>query len=253
MAALAPDSSKPWAGGQSLGPMLNLRLTRPPLLVEINRLPELRASEERADGVLFGSGVTHAEFEDRRVPDPTGGVLSSVARGIAYRAVRTRGTIGGSLAHADPSADWPVTLAALGATLHLSGPGGSRQVAVEDFVIGAFETVLRPQEIITSVFVPRLSRTARWGYWKACRKVGEFAKAMTAVLSDPDRGVHRITIGATEARALVITDAVAAIAQPALLDEKLLAAGLGDDPVDLALHQAAIRSAIAALESWKHG
>ena len=94
------------AGGQSLGPMLNLRLAQPDLLVDITRIPELKRVEETDDSLSIGACVTHADIEDGRVPDVTGGALRDVARGIAYRAVRNRGTIGGSLAHADPSADW---------------------------------------------------------------------------------------------------------------------------------------------------
>src|SRR5262245_63464540 len=100
------------AGGQTLGPMLNLRLAQPALLVDITRIPELAAVAEDAEAVTIGATVTHAAIEDGRVPDPTGGFLARVARGIAYRAVRTRGTIGGSLAHADPAADWLSCLAA---------------------------------------------------------------------------------------------------------------------------------------------
>ncbi len=249
VAALAAEGARPLAGGQSLGPMLNLRLARPALLVDVGRLAELRVLEEAADGVLYGAGVTHAEIEDGAAPDPTGGVLPAVARGIAYRAVRNRGTIGGSLAHADPAADWPTALSALGAVVWIAGPGGKRRVAVEDFITAAFETVLEPQEIVTAVFVPRLSSRARWGYWKACRKVGEFAEAMCAVLSDPERGVHRIAIGATQGRPIVLPQAEGAIAEPEKLDPALIGAGLGDDPAAFSLHRAAIRHAIGAMES----
>ena len=120
-----PDA-KVLAGGQTLGPMLNLRLAQPALLVDITRIPELAAVSEDADAVTIGATVTHAAIEDGRVPDPTGGFLARVARGIAYRAVRTRGTIGGSLAHADPAADWLSCLAALGAEVVIAGAGRQR-------------------------------------------------------------------------------------------------------------------------------
>ena len=118
------------AGGQSLGPMLNLRLVQPDLLVDITRIPELTRVEEDGDGVLLGACTTHAAIEDGRVPDVTGGVLPAVAQGIAYRAVRSRGTIGGSLAHADPAADWITCLTALGAEIVVHGPSGRRELAV---------------------------------------------------------------------------------------------------------------------------
>ena len=121
------------AGGQSLVPMLNFRLAQPDLLVDVTRIPELKRVDERDDALVVGACVTHADFEDGRVPDVTGGALPGVARGIAYRAVRTRGTIGGSLAHADPAADWPATLAAIGADVILRGPAGARRMPVEQF------------------------------------------------------------------------------------------------------------------------
>ena len=195
------------AGGQSLGPMLNLRLAQPELLVDITGIPELKRFEEHSDAIVIGACVTHADIEDGRVPDVTGGALREVARGIAYRAVRNRGTLGGSLAHADPSADWVASLAALGAAVLIRGPAGSRSLAIEDFVTGAFEAALEPGEIIEAVRIPRLSRSAHWGYYKICRKPGELAQAIGAVLHDPERSVLRAVIGATESRPIVFPDA----------------------------------------------
>lgn len=251
VAMLAAEGARALAGGQSLGPMLNLRLARPAALVDIGRLPELRRVEEQADGVLYGAGITHAEFEDGAVPDATGGVLASVARGIAYRAVRNRGTIGGSLAHADPAADWPTTLGALGAVIHIAGAGGRREAGIEDFVRGAFETALEPGEIVAGVFVPRLSASARWGYRKSCRKAGEFAEAMCAVLDDPERKVCRLAIGATEGRPIVLAEAAEALAAPERIDPHLARAGLAADPATMELNRAVIRDAIRALDGWR--
>lgn len=248
IAGLSDAGAKPMSGSQSLGPMLNLRLARPSLLVDVAKLPELRRVEERDDGILFGAAITHAEFEDGAVPDPTPGFMRAVAHGIAYRAVRNRGTIGGSLAHADPAADWPTTLCALGAMVHLIGPDGQRQLPVEDFILGAFETALGHGEIIAGVFVPRVSVNARWGYRKSCRKLGEFAESMCAVLSDPARGVHRLAIGATEARQIVIKNAMEVIANPDLLDGRLRESGMAADPAAFRLHRTVIRQAIAAME-----
>ena len=109
------------AGGQSLGPMLNLRLVRPELIVDITRIAELKRVEQSPEAITVGACVTHADIEDGRVPDVTGGALPSVARGIAYRAVRNRGTLGGSLVHADPAADWISALAAIGAGAVIAG------------------------------------------------------------------------------------------------------------------------------------
>jgi aerobic carbon-monoxide dehydrogenase medium subunit len=195
------------AGGQSLGPMLNLRLVQPDLLVDITGIPELKRVEENADAIIVGACVTHADIEDARVPDVTCGALPEVARGIAYRAVRNRGTLGGSLSHADPSADWAAILAAIGARVLIRGPAGSRSLAVEDFVTGAFEVALDPGEVLEAVRIPRLPSSARWGYCKICRKTGELAQAIGAVLHDPERSVFRAVIGATESRPIVLADA----------------------------------------------
>ena len=163
------------AGGQSLGPMLNLRLAQPDLLVDITGIAELKRVEENSDAIVVGACVTHSDMEDARVPDVTHGALPAVARGIAYRAVRNRGTIGGSLAHADPSADWVASLAAIGADVLIRGPAGRRSLAIADFVTGVFEVALASGEMVEGVRIPRLSPTARWGYYKICRKTGELA------------------------------------------------------------------------------
>lgn len=195
------------AGSQSLGPMLNLRLVQPDLLVDITHIPEFKRVEEQDDGVILGACVTHADIEDKRVPDVTHGALPAVARGIAYRAVRNRGTVGGSLVHADPAADWVTSLAAIGATVNIIGPAGGRSMPVENLMTSVFESDLGPGDLLDSVFIPRLSADAKWGHCKINRKTGEFAHAMSVVLKDPARNVCRIVIGAIEAKPIVITDA----------------------------------------------
>src|SRR6185312_6202035 len=174
------------AGGQSLGPMLNLRLVQPDLLVDITAIAELKRIEEGADGITIGSCITHADIEDGRVPDVTRGALRTVAAGIAYRAVRNRGTIGGSLAHADPSADWISALAALGAEAIVQGVREERRIPVETLMAGVFECNLAAGEILSGIRIPRFSSAARWGYYKSCRKTGEFAHAIGAYLHDPE-------------------------------------------------------------------
>ncbi len=242
------------AGGQSLGPMLNLRLAQPDLLVDITGIPELKRVEENAGSIIVGACVTHADIEDGRVPDVTGGALPGVALGIAYRAVRNRGTLGGSLAHADPSADWVASLAAIGAEVLLRGPAGSRSLAIEDFVTGAFEVALGPGELLDAVRIPRLSRGARWGYYKICRKTGELAQAIGAVLHDPERNVLRAVIGGTESRPIVFPDAaalfggkprveLAADFDPGAAARALSAAGM-TDAIDNRIHVVALKRAV---------
>jgi aerobic carbon-monoxide dehydrogenase medium subunit len=192
----ANGEAKPIAGGQSLGPMLNLRLARPRLLVDISKISSLREIRDEGDAWRIGAAVTHAELEDR----PLAGceALAKVARVIAYRAVRNRGTVGGSLAHADPAADWPLVLAALDALVRLAGPSGKREVKAETFMTAAFTTQLADDEIIESVRAPKLGAGARWGYYKFCRKTGEFPEASAALLLDPERRVARLFAGALE-------------------------------------------------------
>lgn len=247
LALLNEPGSRPLSGGQSLGPMLNLRLARPSRLVGLAHLTELRRVEETPEGVTYGAALTHAEFEDGVLRDPTGGILARIARGIAYRAVRNRGTIGGSLAHSDPAADWPVTLTALGAIVQIASRAGRRQLPVRDLMRGAFETALGDGEIIAGVTVPRLSPQARWGYRKSCRKLGEFAEAMAAVLVDEPRGVARMVVGATEGRHIVIEGD--GTGSKDALDEALARAGLAAEPATLQLFRAVVNDALAAARS----
>jgi carbon-monoxide dehydrogenase medium subunit len=241
-------SVKVLAGSQSLGPMLNMRLVQPDLLVDITGIEELRHVKEGADGIVIGACVTHSDFEDRRVPDVTCGALPSVAHGIAYRAVRNRGTIGGSLSHADPSADWISILAALGASVTVRGPDGARTIPVEDYMLGALEADLRSGELLVSVTAPRLNRSARWGYHKICRKTGEFAHAIGAFVVDPERGVCRAVIGATETRPIVDARRIIGDGEPGhfntqAADELTKAAGL-NDPLARQTHVVALCRAV---------
>jgi len=195
------------AGGQSLGPMLNLRLVQPDLIIDIAGLAELRQAERSGDDLVIGACITHGDIEDGRIPDVTRGAMQRVAGAIAYRAVRNRGTIGGSLGHADPAADWVSALPALGARIRLRSLTGSRDLAIEDFITGALESALLPGEIVESIRVPVMRPSARWGYVKASRKPGEFAHAMAAVLIDPEAAEGRVVIGAIEAAPIVLGDA----------------------------------------------
>jgi carbon-monoxide dehydrogenase medium subunit len=195
------------AGGQSLGPMLNLRLVQPELVVDITALEQLKRAEKTQDCLVLGACVTHADIEDGRVPDVTNGAMRIVAAGIAYRAVRNRGTVGGSLTNADPSADWVSALAALGAEAVVRGAGGTRNVTIDNFVTGVLENALSADELLESVRVPAHSSSAQWGYYKLSRKTGEYAHAIGAVLLDRPRGVFRAVIGATERKPLVLVDA----------------------------------------------
>jgi aerobic carbon-monoxide dehydrogenase medium subunit len=242
------------AGGQSLGPMLNLRLALPGRLVDISRLSDLTASALEDDRLVIGACVTHARIEDGDIPDATLGLMRHVAKGIAYRAVRNRGTIGGSLAHADPAADWVMTMIALDASVHLARDGGERVMQVTDLVTGPLTTALAPGEVITSVLVPRLSRNARWGHAKFAHKLGDFAQSMAIAVIDRDRNVSRAVLGRrADIPALLRHTAVQMSAEQMSrppTDDKLVAAVEADlaslhvDPQDWTLHRAMILRAV---------
>ncbi len=207
LVARADVTAKIIAGGQSLGPMLNLRLVEPDLIIDISGLSELKFAERRGNELVIGACVTHGDIEDGRIPDVTRGAMQRVASAIAYRAVRNRGTIGGSLSHADPAADWVAALSALGAKVTLRSALGARDLLVGEFVTGALESALRADEILEAVRVPAMAASARWGYVKACRKSGDFAHAMAAVLIDPEYATARAVIGALDAAPVVLRDA----------------------------------------------
>jgi carbon-monoxide dehydrogenase medium subunit len=195
LALLGENNAKIIAGGQSLGPMLNLRLVEPQLVVDITALAELKQAERSGDELVLGACVTHADIE-------------GVAANIAYRAVRNRGTLGGSLSHADPAADWISALSALGAKITLRGQKGSRKIELERFIVGALETALSPDEIAETIHVPSLPSSAHWGYFKSCRKTGEFAHAIAAILIDPSAATARVVIGAIEKPPIVMRDPI---------------------------------------------
>lgn len=192
--------AKPMSGSQSLGPMLNLRLARPPAVVDVSRIAELRTVERRGDRVRVGAAVTHAEIEDGVHDALKGHPMQGVAGRIAYRAVRNRGTIGGSLAHADPAADWVVVCAGLGARLEIAAEKGAvRHETVQRFMAGAYTTSLQEGELIVAVDVPAFNADSRFGYYKFCRKTGEFAEASCVAWFDPASRTARIVLGAVDA------------------------------------------------------
>jgi carbon-monoxide dehydrogenase medium subunit len=205
--AEANGFTKVLAGGQSLGPMLNLRLAQPDLLIDVTSIAELTEVRDAQDHLDIGACVTHADIEDGRIPDHFAGLLRHVAGRIAYRAVRNRGTIGGSLAHADPAADWLSALSLIGAEAIVGASQGSRRIAIAELVLSSFTTVLRPDELIQSIHVPKLSTGTRWGFYKFSQKAGEFAHAIGGVLHDPSRGTFRAVIGAIETAPIVVANA----------------------------------------------
>jgi carbon-monoxide dehydrogenase medium subunit len=193
--ALRQPETRVIAGGQSLGPMLNFRLAEPRQLIDISRIDVLCAAAMEGDRLAIGACVTHAAIEDGRIPDVTLGLMRHVASGIAYRAVRNRGTIGGSLAHADPAADWLIATIALDASVRLQGAAAIRELKVADFVVGPLDTQMAEGEFISHVLVPRLAANARWGHAKYAKKTGDFAESAAIAVLDGERGTARIVLG----------------------------------------------------------
>jgi aerobic carbon-monoxide dehydrogenase medium subunit len=188
-------NAKVLAGGQTLAPLLNLRLVRPSRLIDITRIPELSLAALDGDGTIIGACVTHAAIEDARFADPTGGFLTEVARGIAFRAVRNRGTIGGSLVHADPAADWLAACLALSAEVVVANASGQHRLPLSRFVVGAMTNALTHAEMLTGVRIKKMSQGCRTGFAKLCRKTGEFAEAIAAIVDNPDQSKSTLVIG----------------------------------------------------------
>jgi aerobic carbon-monoxide dehydrogenase medium subunit len=243
--------SRPLAGGQSLGPMLNLRLARPAHLIDIKRVPEIRGIDSDSNCIRIGSCWTHAEIEDGVLDDPTQGLLPYVARGIAYRAVRNRGTIGGSLAHADPASDWVTVMALLNAGIITRSMTGTRRHDAATFVQAPFTSGLAAGELLTAIELPRLSPGTRWAYLKVCRKVGEFARAIGAAVLDPRGGLTRVICGAADGGAPVLLPRTAArlaeagpAAAAAMVADEIAALGA---VARLQVHTVAVRRALLRL------
>ncbi len=190
--------TKVMAGSQSLGPMLNLRLARPDSVIDISTLRELKKVTQEGALLKIGSGLTHAEIEDGIVDLLKGHPWQYVASSIAYRSVRNRGTIGGSIAHADPAADWVLASTAMNAEIEIASAKGMRRVPINEFMLGAYTTVLAEQEIITAIIIPAMNDQSRWGYFKFCRKIGEFADASCAAYFDPENKTASISVGALD-------------------------------------------------------
>ena len=239
------------AGSQSLGPMMNLRLVQPDRLIDIRGLEPLRKIERREDHLFIGALVTHAEIEDGRLPNTTDGMMAHVARGIGYRAVRNRGTIGGSIVHADPAADWPAALRALSAMVEIEGPKGVRLMAIDGFQLSAFTVALEENEIVVGIRIPLLSSTACWGYRKVSRKPGEFATSIGAFVHDPKTSAARLVLGATKGAPLELSNTAETVAASSGVGfdidaacKAIIDSGEDFEPFELRIHAIALHRAV---------
>ena len=215
--ARSDGQAKLMAGSQSLGPMLNLRLARPAQVVDVSRLDELRSVELVEGRVRVGASVTHAEIEDGCFELLRGHPVQEMAARIAYRSVRNRGTVGGSLAHADPAADWILAARALNALVEVRAfEQAPRLIKMQDFMLAAYTTSLAEGEVITALHLPRLSAQARWGYYKFCRKTGEFAEASCAVYFEPASATAQIVVGALDGAPVALETLASEVARSGL-------------------------------------
>jgi aerobic carbon-monoxide dehydrogenase medium subunit len=208
------DDAKVLAGGQSLVPLMKLRFASPELIVDINNVPGLAYHRADADGTLrVGALCRHADLERSALLRSSQPTMAAAAPLIADPIVRNRGTLVGSLCHADPQGDWSSVMVALGGSIVAQGPGGRRTIPVADFVVGPFQNLLDPDEIAVEAIVPAASGSRAGGYLKLERRVGDFATVGVAVaIETSGETVTRAGIGLTGVGGATINAAEAAAA-----------------------------------------
>ncbi|HTU76660.1 MAG TPA: xanthine dehydrogenase family protein subunit M [Trebonia sp.] len=204
------EDAKLLAGGHSLLPMMKIRLAQPAVLIDITRLTGLSGIQIDGDEIVIGATTRHADLASSQILRADAPVLAHAAAQVGDPQIRHRGTIGGSVAHADPSADLPVTLLALGATVEVTGSQGRRSVGIDDFFTGPFETALGPDEILSAIRVPRLGGKP-WGYQKFVRRANDWAIVGVAAC---DGRVALASMGGTPLRAHATEDALRSGATP---------------------------------------
>jgi aerobic carbon-monoxide dehydrogenase medium subunit len=175
------EEAKLLAGGHSLLPLLKLRLANPTLLIDLNRIAGLNAIREQDGKIVIGALTTHYQIESSELLKKKCPLLPETAREIGDVQVRNRGTIGGSLTHADPAADWPAAILALGGELRLRGPKGERTLGADEFFLGPMTTAIEPNEILTEIRVPISSRRSGSAYHKMAQQASGFAIVGVAV------------------------------------------------------------------------
>jgi CO/xanthine dehydrogenase FAD-binding subunit len=179
--AAANGDGKAMAGGQSLMPLLNFRMTRPAVVVDLMRIPGLSFIEQRGDTVAIGALTRHAELEFSDVVAKRLPVMAAAMPHVAHLAIRNRGTIGGSLSHADPAAELPMLAVFYGATIRVQGASGCRDIPAEAFFVSALSNCLEPDEIVFEIVFPVLASHTGWAFKEVARRFGDFALACIAV------------------------------------------------------------------------
>jgi CO/xanthine dehydrogenase FAD-binding subunit len=207
------------AGGQSLVPMLNFRLLRPSILVDINRIGDLTFIEDAGKNIRIGALTRHFQLETspaiaRHLP-----VLTCAMTHVAHLAIRNRGTIGGSLAHADPAAELPMMALLLNAELHISSAKGKRTIAARDFFLDALTVDLVDGDIVTEIVLPKLPPKTGWGFEEVARRSGDFALAAVAAALTVSAGAivqARIALTGVGSTAVRVAEAEALLVGQAL-------------------------------------
>ena len=190
------DDAKVLAGGQSLVPMLNLRLTRFEALVDVNRVSQLGTMERTTTGMRVGAMVRQCEIEGSTMLAAQVPLLAQATQHIGHFQIRSRGTLGGSLAHADPAAEYPAVAVALDAEMEIAGPGGTRRQASSDFFAGTWMTTLEADELLVAAHFPAWAPGAGFAVEEVARREGDFALAGAAVGIQVDQGtIARAAIG----------------------------------------------------------
>jgi carbon-monoxide dehydrogenase medium subunit len=237
--------------------MLNLRVAQPDIVVDLSRLEALRDMSVTRDTIRIGALTTHASIEDGLFANELDGLLQEVASQISYRAVRHFGTIGGSVALADPAADWPGCLVALGATVNISGQQGTRTEPMDRFVRGQYETSLAVDEVIVSFDVPRPTAPFQWGVHKVARKSGAFANSLAFALSQGSGRPASVVLTAAGTRPHLLQNVIEKIATGQVSDGPLRAAiaedvaplvPKGDDYL-MRLHTSTVLRAVREMQS----
>lgn len=223
--AAAGGDAKIIAGGQSLVPMLNFRLLRPAILVDINRIPGLAYIKDAGDEIRVGALTRHHQLETSPVIAAHLPVLRAGMTHVAHLAIRNRGTIGGSLTHADPAAELPMMALLLDARLEIASPKGRRTVAARDFSLGALSVALEADELVTEIVFPKLPPGTGWGFEEVSRRHGDFALAAVAATLTVSAGKiaeARIAVAGADQRAVRASEAEALLMgkalEPPLLD-----------------------------------
>ncbi len=202
------DDAKLLAGGHSLLPLMKLRLAAPSVLIDVGRLTDLSYIRDGGDHVAVGALTRHRDVEISDLLAAQQPLLAHAAGQVGDNQVRHRGTIGGSVAHADPASDLPATLLALGATFVAKGPGGERQIAATDFFTGFLESALAADELLTEIRVPK-TPGAGWGFQKFNRRAQDWAIVGAAVIRNGTTGVALVNMGSTPLRATAVEQALA--------------------------------------------